>query len=65
MASDAFGRLRTSENFTTFNYYPSLISDNTSLDIDIWVTAGDGGSQTYVSSNYINMPNTDGIIELL
>jgi hypothetical protein len=56
MALDAFGRLRTSDCFTTFNYYPSSLSTNTNLDIDIWVTSGNGGTQTYSSQNYINMP---------
>lgn len=55
-ALDAFGRLRTSDCFTTFNYYPSSLSNNTSLDVDVWVTSGNGGTQTYSSQNYINMP---------
>ena len=56
MALDAFGRLRTSECFTTFSYYPSLLTDNSSLDIDTWVTlTGGSGSATYNSNNYINM----------
>jgi hypothetical protein len=56
MALDAFGRLRTSENFTTFNYYPSLLSNNTTLDIDVFVSRQNGGAQTYDSQNFINMP---------
>lgn len=56
MALDAFGRLRTSDNFTTFNYYPSPMTNNTNLDVDIWVSKQTGGSQTYNSQNYINMP---------
>jgi hypothetical protein len=56
MSLDAFGRLRTSECFTTFSYYPSLLTNNSSLDIDAWVTVKGGtGSATYNSSNYINM----------
>jgi hypothetical protein len=55
-ALDAFGRLRTSECFTTFNYYPSPVSNNTSLDVDVWVSRQTGGTQTYNSQNYINMP---------
>jgi hypothetical protein len=55
-ALDAFGRLRTSDCFTTFNYYPSPLSNNTSLDVDVWVASGTGGTQTYNSQNYINMP---------
>lgn len=55
-ALDAFGRLRTSDCFTTFNYYPSVLSNNTNLDVDVWVTSGNGGTQTYNSQNYINMP---------
>ena len=56
MALDAFGRLRTSDCFTTFNYYPSPLSNNTSLDVDVWVSRENGGTQTYNSQNYINMP---------
>jgi hypothetical protein len=56
MALDAFGRLRTSDCFTTFNYYPSPLSNNTSLDVDVWVSRANGGTQTYISQNYINMP---------
>jgi hypothetical protein len=56
MALDAFGRLRTSENFTTFNYYPSPLSNNTTLDIDVFVSRQNGGTQTYDSQNFINMP---------
>jgi hypothetical protein len=56
MALDAFGRLRTSECFTTFSYYPSLLTNNSSLDIDTWVTlTGGSGSATYNNDNYINM----------
>ena len=56
MALDAFGRLRTSECFTTFSYYPSLLTNNSSLDVDTWVTLEGGlGSATYHNDNYINM----------
>lgn len=58
MALDAFGRLRTSDNFTTFNYYPSPMTANTSLDIDIWISEQTGGSQSYESENYIKMPTS-------
>jgi len=44
MALDAFGRLRTSDCFTTFNYYPSAISNNTILDIYVWVSGQTGGA---------------------
>jgi hypothetical protein len=56
MALDAFGRLRVSENFTTFNYYPSPLSNNTTLDIDVFVSRQNGGAQTYDAQNFINMP---------
>ena len=56
MALDAFGRLRTSDCFTTFNYYPSDMTSNTTLDIDVWVSGQTGGAQSYNSFNYINMP---------
>jgi len=32
------------------------MTNNTSLDVDVWVTSGNGGTQTYNSQNYINMP---------
>lgn len=56
MALDAFGRLRTSDCFTTFNYYPSAMTDNTTLDIDVWVSGQTGGAQSYNTQNYIDMP---------
>jgi hypothetical protein len=62
-ALDAFGRLRTAGCFTTFNYYPSPMSTTlaTNLDVDVWVTSGTGGTQTYNSQNYINMPISGGV----
>jgi hypothetical protein len=60
-ALDAFGRLRVAGCFTTFNYYPSTLTANTSLDIDVWVPRETTpGTQTYNSQNYINMPITTG-----
>jgi hypothetical protein len=50
MATDAFGRLRTSEPFTTFNYYPTPAYNDTS-DNDIWVRDSSSGSILYDSSN--------------
>ena len=56
MALDAFGRLRVSNCFTTFNYYPSPITPNSNLDIDSWVDITNGnGVSTYNTDNYINM----------
>ncbi len=59
-ALDAFGRLRVAGCFTTFNYYPSPMTDNTDLDIDVWVPKKTGGTQTYNSANFIDMPITTG-----
>ena len=56
MALDAFGRLRTSDCFTTFNYYPSPLSATTTLDIDVFISRQNGGTQTYDALNFINMP---------
>lgn len=56
MALDAFGRLRISDCFTTFNYYPSAMTSNTNLDVDVWVSGATGGAQSYNTQNYINMP---------
>lgn len=56
MATDAFGRLRVSEPFTTFNYYTSPLSQNNGLDQDVWVsTTGGGATNSYNSENYIDM----------
>lgn len=67
MAIDAFGRLRVSEIFTTFNYYPSPISSVTAsnLDQDIWITCSGTTSTvtcSYDNFNYISMdiPSTVG-----
>ncbi len=55
MALDAFGRLRTSQPFTTFDYYPST-ETSTNLDQDIWYSAiGGTATQTYNTDNYILM----------
>ena len=61
MATDAFGRLRTSEPFTTFNYYPSPSYIDTS-DNDVWVRdASNGGSISYdASSNFIKLDISGG-----
>ena len=61
MALDAFGRLRVSENFTTFNYYSSPLSATTTLDIDVFVSRETTpGTQAYDTQNFINMPITTG-----
>jgi len=61
MATDAFGRLRVSEPFTTFNYYASPVSQNNGLDQDVWVTSASvGATNTYNSDNYINMALSGG-----
>lgn len=58
MSLDGFGRLRTADCFTTFNYYVSPITENSSLDIDVWVTTTNGGTATYNSSNYVELSTT-------
>lgn len=51
MATDAFGRLRTSEPFTTFQYYPTPAYNDTS-DNDVWVRdVSNGGDIRYDASN--------------
>ena len=58
MSLDAFGRLRVSDNFGTFNYYPTPNSTvaNSGLDEDSWVNIEEGtGDATYNTNNYINM----------
>lgn len=56
MSLDAFGRLRVSNCFTVFNYYPTPLTENNNLDIDTWVNITNGsGSSSYNSNNYIEM----------
>ena len=58
MATDAFGRLRTSEPFTTFNYYPTPAYNDTS-DNDVWVkTTNNGADVQYDASNNLILLNT-------
>ena len=52
-ALDAFGRLRVAGCFTTFNYYPSPLSAMTTLDIDVFISKQNGGTQTYDSQKAI------------
>ena len=56
MATDAFGRLRTSEPFTTFNYHPSPAFYDTS-DNDVWVrdVSNNGDIQYDGSNNLIKL----------
>jgi hypothetical protein len=46
MATDAFGRLRIADAFTTFHYYPSSISTDaiSGIDQNKWVTTKGGSS---------------------
>lgn len=55
MALDNFGKLRTAQPFTTFNYYPSLSSDGaTNFDEDIWVgTVSGTGAIAYSSATNV------------
>lgn len=50
MATDAFGRLRTSNPFTTFNYYPSPSYTRTT-DYDTWILAENGEGNIQYNSN--------------
>lgn len=62
MATDAFGRLRTSEPFTTFNYYPTPAYNDTS-DNDVWVRDMSGGDIQYdTSNNLIKLSTTVGAV---
>jgi hypothetical protein len=62
MATDAFGRLRTSEPFTTFNYYPSPAFYDTS-DNDVWIrdVSNSGDIQYDGSNNLIKLITGTGI----
>jgi hypothetical protein len=60
MATDAFGRLRVSEPFTTFNYYPSPAYNDTG-DNDVWVRDSSNGNIEYdASNNLIKLSTTGG-----
>jgi hypothetical protein len=62
MATDAFGRLRTSEPFTTFNYYPTPAYNDTS-DNDVWVRDSSGGEFEYDTiNNLITLSTTVGSV---
>lgn len=55
MATDAFGRLRTSGLYTTFEYYPTSYSTNalSGIDNDLWKTDNSGSSA--VDANTTNL----------
>lgn len=57
MALDAFNRLRISNPFSLFDYYPSPLSANSSLDEDQFLTFNSGSnySISYNSANYISL----------
>lgn len=58
MATDVYGRLRISDTFTIFNYYPTPLTANSNLDENKWISSTSGGTQTYNSQNFINMSIT-------
>jgi hypothetical protein len=55
MAIDIYGRLRISDAFTIFDYYPTALTANSNLDEDKWISSTVGGTQTYNAQNFINM----------
>lgn len=60
MATDAFGRLRTSAPFTTFNYYPSS-SYTLITDYDTWVQDLSNGLLQYdTTNNFIKLSIGNG-----
>ena len=63
MATDAFGRLRVSEPFTTFNYYPTEAYNDTS-DNDVWLrdSSGGGGIEYDTSNNLIKIFIEGGVV---
>ena len=49
--NDAFGRLRISDPYTIFEYYPNTGTSNNDFDADMWVSNGENtGAITYSSS---------------
>jgi len=59
---DAFGRLRTSQPYTMFDYYPSASTGYARMDIDIWKNSTTGSATcSYDSStNALILQCTDG-----
>lgn len=58
MSTDAFGRLRVSGTYTTFDYYPTPLSsfENSKCDEDIWVTRSLGTTEyEYDKFNFIKL----------
>ena len=54
MATDAFGRLRISDTYTLFEYYPSAATSQTNNDVDIWVNDVNAtATTTYNSSSNV------------
>lgn len=55
MATDAFGRLRTSDLYTTFEYYPTKFSTQalSGIDQDLWKT--DNPNSNQVDCNTTNL----------
>lgn len=66
MATDAFGRLRTALPYTTFEYYPTALTTNSTYDKDVWVNTTNGtGAISYSSDNYVQLQcsaNSDYVI---
>jgi hypothetical protein len=60
--NDAFGRLRVSNPYTLFEYYPSSDTVNNDYDADQWVSNGSGsGSLSYDTSEHTISLTAPGI----
>lgn len=56
MSIDAFSRLRVSENSTTYQYYPTPLTGNSSIDRDLLFNSTSGtGNISYNTKNFIDI----------
>lgn len=64
--NDAFGRLRTSNPYTLFEYYPNSGSENNDFDADAYLTkVQNGGSIAYNSDNTIELKTAEATADVV
>ena len=65
--NDAFGRLRTSNPYTLFEYYPNSGSENNDYDADSYLTKIEqGGTIRYDTTNTIELnTSTNGTTDVI
>jgi hypothetical protein len=60
MSLDAYGRLRASNPFSLFNYYPTPLTSSSNLDEDVWIQtlSVSNSSMSYNTANFISLTLT-------